>query len=219
MRCVEPVDLRLIVQGRALIGSYRTETAKKSRDIADLRNPDAPRVFQVTRCSACGGQLELVRPAPYADRAHWQPTMHFMCKHSFHARCLGDNDAECPNCARSHGLVREVLRSNAQFADRHDLFVQECAHRSSARADRAGSRRATTDGRRSARRSAAGSWASRGPTQPSRRVQCTFVQCSSVYRTRRVQHAAEREKLRPRSRCAAAAAGRAPARRRRPAAL
>ena len=55
-----------------------------------------------------------------------QPTTHFMCKHSFHARCLGDNDAECPNCARSHGLVREVLRSNAQFADRHDLFVQEC---------------------------------------------------------------------------------------------
>ena len=51
----------LIAQDRALIGSYRTETSKKSREIADLRNADAPRVFQVTRCSACGGQLELVR--------------------------------------------------------------------------------------------------------------------------------------------------------------
>jgi hypothetical protein len=42
-------------------------------------------------------------------------------------RCLGESDADCPTCARAHGLVREIVRSNLQFADRHDLFLTECA--------------------------------------------------------------------------------------------
>lgn len=59
--CSAPGEVLKRVQDRALIASYRTETSKKQREIADLTDPNTPRVFQVTRCSSCGGQLELVR--------------------------------------------------------------------------------------------------------------------------------------------------------------
>ncbi|GAA5997060.1 tethering complex subunit PEP5 [Rhodotorula paludigena] len=97
---------------QALITSYRAETAKKRREIHELSDPDQPRIFQVTRCSACGGQLDL-------------PGVHFMCRHSYHQRCLGENESQCPNCARTHGVVREIRKNNAQLAGRHDLFLQE----------------------------------------------------------------------------------------------
>lgn len=60
-------------QDQALIASYRTESAKKRKEIQELSDPNVPRVFQVTRCSACGGQLDL-------------PATHFMCRHSYHQR-------------------------------------------------------------------------------------------------------------------------------------
>lgn len=116
------------VKDRGLIESYRAETAKKRAEIKELSDPDAPRIFQVTRCSACGGQLDL-------------PAVHFMCKHSYHQRCvpssgprsvadergscLGANEAECRTCALSHGLIRDIRRNNEKLADRHDLFLEE----------------------------------------------------------------------------------------------
>ncbi|GAA6024344.1 hypothetical protein JCM10207_003311 [Rhodosporidiobolus poonsookiae] len=101
-----------IESDQALISSYRLESQKKLKEIRELSDPNAPRVFQVTRCSACGGQLET-------------PMVHFMCKHSYHQRCLGENESQCPNCARTHGVVREIRRANEQLAGRHDLFLQE----------------------------------------------------------------------------------------------
>ncbi|GAA5991450.1 hypothetical protein JCM10908_005710 [Rhodotorula pacifica] len=99
---------------QALIASYRTETAKKRKEIQELSDPNAPRIFQVTRCSACGGQLDL-------------PAVHFMCRHSYHQRCLGENESQCPNCARSHGVIREIRNNNARLAGQHDAFQQEIA--------------------------------------------------------------------------------------------
>ncbi|KWU41691.1 hypothetical protein RHOSPDRAFT_22507, partial [Rhodotorula sp. JG-1b] len=97
---------------QALIASYRAETAKKRKEIHELSDPNAPRIFQVTRCSACQGQLDL-------------PAVHFMCKHSYHQRCLGENESQCPNCARTHGVIREIRSNNEQLAGQHDAFVQE----------------------------------------------------------------------------------------------
>ena len=97
---------------RSLAASYRTDLAKKEREIQELADPNAPRVFQVTRCSACGGSLDL-------------PAVHFMCRHSYHQRCLADNEASCPSCAASHGVIQEIKAANDQLAGRHDLFVQE----------------------------------------------------------------------------------------------
>ncbi|GAA5861905.1 hypothetical protein JCM1840_006870 [Sporobolomyces johnsonii] len=103
-----------IESDQALITSYRTESAKKLKEIQELSDPNVPRIFQVTRCSACGGQLDL-------------PGVHFMCRHSYHQRCLGENEAQCPNCARTHGVVREIRKNNEQLAGRHDLFLAEVA--------------------------------------------------------------------------------------------
>ncbi|KAL8281285.1 hypothetical protein RQP46_006319 [Phenoliferia psychrophenolica] len=97
---------------RGLIDSYRSESAKKRKEILELSDPNVPRIFQVTRCSACGGQLDL-------------PSVHFMCRHSYHQRCLADNESQCPNCARTHGVIREIRRNNEQLAGRHDLFAEE----------------------------------------------------------------------------------------------
>ena len=58
---------------RSLVQSYRTESEAKQKEFSDLANPRQPEVFQVTRCAACGGQLDL-------------PSVHFMCKHSYHQR-------------------------------------------------------------------------------------------------------------------------------------
>ncbi|OCH92268.1 hypothetical protein OBBRIDRAFT_773774 [Obba rivulosa] len=95
-----------------LINSYRAETQTKLRQIEELSDPDRPHVFHVTQCAACQGQLDL-------------PSVHFMCNHSYHQRCLGDHDTECPQCARQHGVLREIRRNNARLADQHDVFLSE----------------------------------------------------------------------------------------------
>ncbi|KAH7108049.1 hypothetical protein BKA62DRAFT_648793 [Auriculariales sp. MPI-PUGE-AT-0066] len=95
---------------RQLIDSYRTETATKLQEINTLSDDENPVVFHVTKCSSCDGQLDL-------------PAVHFMCKHSYHQRCLADHETECPNCAHAHGAVREMRRSNEAFANQHDTFL------------------------------------------------------------------------------------------------
>ncbi|OCF75394.1 vacuolar membrane protein [Kwoniella mangroviensis CBS 8886] len=95
-----------------LVESYRSETLTKKKAIQDLSNVDQPEVFQVTRCAACGGQLDL-------------PSVHFMCKHSYHQRCLSDSEPECILCARQHSVIRELRRNQTRLADRHDLFIDE----------------------------------------------------------------------------------------------
>ncbi|KAK2460209.1 hypothetical protein APHAL10511_007800 [Amanita phalloides] len=97
---------------QTLTQSYRSETAKKLRQVGDLSNRDQPRVFHVTRCSACSGQLDL-------------PSVHFMCDHSYHQRCLGEHDTECPSCVREHSLIREIRRNNERLAEHHDVFVHQ----------------------------------------------------------------------------------------------
>ncbi|TBU46903.1 hypothetical protein BD309DRAFT_953173 [Dichomitus squalens] len=95
-----------------LILSYRMETQAKLRRVEELADPDRPKVFHVTQCAACQGGLDL-------------PAVHFMCGHSYHQRCLAENETECPNCAREHGMIREIRRNNERLADQHDLFLSE----------------------------------------------------------------------------------------------
>ncbi|SCV67136.1 BQ2448_5782 [Microbotryum intermedium] len=101
-----------IPQDQALIKSYRVESNRKRKEIQELSDPKTPRIFQVTRCSACGGQLDL-------------PAVHFMCRHSYHQRCLGESESSCPSCAQQHGMIRELRRANEAFASQHDIFLAE----------------------------------------------------------------------------------------------
>lgn len=73
-----------------------------------------PAVFQARRCSSCGGNLDL-------------PTIHFLCKHSFHQRCLNkvDEDAECPVCAPQNATIKAIRERQARSTDQHELFQNE----------------------------------------------------------------------------------------------
>ncbi|KAL8713063.1 MAG: hypothetical protein Q9220_002923 [cf. Caloplaca sp. 1 TL-2023] len=106
-----------ISNNRRLIESYRGETESKRKEMDELGNKSA--VFQARRCSACGGSLDM-------------PIVHFLCKHSFHQRCLnqvGDVDVECPTCAPTNNNIRAFRRAQEESADRHDMF-QDALQRS-----------------------------------------------------------------------------------------
>lgn len=107
-------ERREIAANRRQINSFRKETEQKRAEIVELESK--PAVFQPQRCPGCGGALEL-------------PAVHFLCKHSFHQRCLkqsGDDglETECPACAPSNMAVRAMKRSQEERADRHDLFKE-----------------------------------------------------------------------------------------------
>lgn len=116
------------VQDEQLINSYRLETQAKLKQVEALSDADHPRVFHNPQCATCGGHLDL-------------PAIHFMCNHSYHqryalppsrlsyahtlSRCLANNETECPECARSHAVIRDIRRNNERLADQHDLFLSE----------------------------------------------------------------------------------------------
>ncbi|KAI9486357.1 MAG: hypothetical protein EXX96DRAFT_40431 [Benjaminiella poitrasii] len=58
-------------QNEELIESYREETSKRRKEIEELHT--SARIFQVQKCSGCGGNLDL-------------PAIHFLCRHSYHQR-------------------------------------------------------------------------------------------------------------------------------------
>ena len=99
-----------IQSNRKLIDSYRSETAAKRAELDDLSSK--PVVFQSRRCASCGGTLDL-------------PTVHFLCKHSFHQRCMNSREvekAECPLCKREHDTIKAIRRAQVENSDQHDLF-------------------------------------------------------------------------------------------------
>ncbi|KAF8433826.1 hypothetical protein BGX38DRAFT_1221944 [Terfezia claveryi] len=98
-----------IQANRRLIESYKTDTESKRKEIADLASK--PVTFQAQRCQACRMQLDM-------------PIVHFLCKHSFHQRCLNqvNGDFECPNCQANTETIRAIRRTQDEQADRHDLF-------------------------------------------------------------------------------------------------
>lgn len=99
-----------------MISVYRTETAQKEAEIHELGTK--PAVFQAERCNACGMQLDL-------------PTVHFLCKHSFHQRCLdttgidGEEQLECATCASQNHMIRTIRKGQDEAADRHDYFKEQ----------------------------------------------------------------------------------------------
>ncbi|KAI1346402.1 vacuolar protein sorting protein-like protein [Xylaria sp. FL0043] len=110
-------ERREIATNKRQIASFRKETEQKRVEIAELGSK--PAVFQAQRCPGCGAPLDL-------------PVVHFLCKHSFHQRCLkinssaGDGDGndktECPVCASNNAAVRAMKRGQEERAERHDLF-------------------------------------------------------------------------------------------------
>ncbi|KAG5291481.1 vacuolar protein sorting protein [Histoplasma ohiense] len=101
-----------IANNRRLISSYTADTEAKQKEIEELGT--RPFVFQARSCSSCHDRLDL-------------PTVHFLCKHSFHQRCLNrvDEDAECPVCAPQNATIRAICERQIKSAGQHDMFKSE----------------------------------------------------------------------------------------------
>ncbi|PNS14681.1 Vacuolar protein sorting-associated protein 11 [Sphaceloma murrayae] len=102
-----------IASNKRLVASYRADTAAKRTELEELGTK--PTSFSATRCASCATPLDL-------------PVVHFLCKHSFHQRCLGvpgveDEEAECPVCAPGNATLRAIRRAQVESAGRHELFV------------------------------------------------------------------------------------------------
>ncbi|KAF7908891.1 uncharacterized protein EAE98_012449 [Botrytis deweyae] len=102
-----------IATNRRTITSYRTDTESKRQEINELSSK--PQTFNATRCSFCSTQLDL-------------PTVHFLCKHSFHQRCLKNDDegnveGDCPTCKKENDTIKAIRRGQEETAERHDLFL------------------------------------------------------------------------------------------------
>ncbi|KAF2189828.1 vacuolar protein sorting-associated protein 11 [Zopfia rhizophila CBS 207.26] len=104
-----------IATNRRTIETFRSDTETKKTELASLSSK--PVVFQATRCKICNGPLEL-------------PVVHFLCKHSFHQRCLSteedveDESVECPLCAQQNQTVRAIRRAQVESAEKHDMFIE-----------------------------------------------------------------------------------------------
>ena len=79
-----------IEEDERVIATTRDETARMRKEIEELRTGAV--IFQSSKCSNCTSPIDL-------------PALHFLCRHSFHARCLGENEAECPLCAEENQKV------------------------------------------------------------------------------------------------------------------
>ncbi|TFY60015.1 hypothetical protein EVJ58_g5412 [Rhodofomes roseus] len=101
-----------------LIDSYRAETQAKLRQVEELSDPDHPRVFHVTHYHQRYVTQFLLYDPELIDVV-------LSCAVFRRHSCLGEHEAECPNCARSHGIIKEIRRNNERLADQHDLFLQE----------------------------------------------------------------------------------------------
>ncbi|KAF3443276.1 hypothetical protein FNV43_RR12958 [Rhamnella rubrinervis] len=103
-------ESKLIEEDRRAIEKYQEDTSAMRKEIQDLRTN--ARIFQLSKCTACTFTLDL-------------PAVHFMCMHSFHQRCLGDNEKECPECAPEYRSVLEMKRNLEQNSKDQDRFFQQ----------------------------------------------------------------------------------------------
>eukprot|EP01126_Amoeba_proteus_P057859 TRINITY_DN7402_c0_g1_i5.p1 TRINITY_DN7402_c0_g1~~TRINITY_DN7402_c0_g1_i5.p1 ORF type:complete len:134 (-),score=36.34 TRINITY_DN7402_c0_g1_i5:199-600(-) len=74
--------------------------------------------FQLHKCVRCGQQLDL-------------PSVHFLCNHSFHQRCLGENESICPECAEETKDFKNRQKILDENACKHSDFFRQLENSSS----------------------------------------------------------------------------------------
>ncbi|KAL8135021.1 hypothetical protein AgCh_009886 [Apium graveolens] len=103
-------ESKLIDEIRRATEKYQEETLAMRKEIHDLKTN--ARIFQLSKCTTCTFTLDL-------------PAIHFMCMHSFHQRCVGDNEKECPECAPEYKSVQEMKKRLEHNSTSQDQFFQE----------------------------------------------------------------------------------------------
>ncbi|KAJ3671703.1 hypothetical protein LUZ60_007782 [Juncus effusus] len=102
-------ESKFIEEDRKSIDKYKEETDLMRKEISDLQTN--AKIFQLSKCTTCTFTLDL-------------PAVHFMCMHSFHLRCLGDNEKECPECASEYRQLAEEKMRLEQNGRDHDVFFR-----------------------------------------------------------------------------------------------
>lgn len=103
-----------------LIEYYETESTKNSHKLTELVSK--PFIIQNNKCSECGLKLDF-------------PVVHFVCKHSFHQKCLADNlvvsaahdahessEKKCPRCINELDEIGSVRNGFTKARDDVELF-------------------------------------------------------------------------------------------------
>ena len=104
------ISSEVLSKAEKTIESYQLETARLESDISELE--ERPLAFQNTKCELCKQVLEL-------------PALHFLCKHSYHATCLGDMTSECPRCAPERHLLEDLMNTHLAASQNHELFAEK----------------------------------------------------------------------------------------------
>ncbi|KAJ2829374.1 Vacuolar protein sorting-associated protein 11 [Coemansia erecta] len=104
---------RRIEDNRMAIDSYTAEYKSHSEKMDAIKNK--PIVFQSTKCTSCMAPLDL-------------PSVHFLCKHSYHQRCLGDVGDSCPRCQAENQRLEDQRRAQEDSAKQHDPFFDKLRH-------------------------------------------------------------------------------------------
>ena len=103
-------EMKLIEHDQADIERLEAENEALEHQISELESDFI--TFQVTRCTACSNMLDL-------------PAVHFLCKHSYHIRCLAENEKECPKCSPAHKHNLDIFNVNQLNRTKHEQFVSE----------------------------------------------------------------------------------------------
>ncbi|WFC97795.1 Vacuolar protein sorting-associated protein 11 [Malassezia yamatoensis] len=98
---------------RKLIHSYKTEIANKKEELFKLTTDSTPVVFPNQECDLCHEELS-------------PPSIYFMCKHTFHRRCLRDGEdvRECLLCSQAHDELRS-LQIAQSMANDYDVVLND----------------------------------------------------------------------------------------------
>ncbi|KAJ1739546.1 Vacuolar protein sorting-associated protein 11 [Coemansia sp. RSA 989] len=112
MRQINATTTR-IQENKAAIDTYASKYAAHSEKMDTLKSK--PVVFQSTKCTSCMAPLDL-------------PSVHFLCKHSYHQRCLGDVGDSCPRCQAQNQKLEDQRRVQETSAKQHDAFFEKLQH-------------------------------------------------------------------------------------------
>ncbi|KAJ1667144.1 Vacuolar protein sorting-associated protein 11 [Coemansia sp. RSA 1813] len=106
MRQLEATTAR-ISDNEKSVSAYADEYKLHHSKMEALRTK--PIVFQSTKCTSCMTPLDL-------------PSIHFLCKHSYHQRCLGDVSDSCPRCQMENQMLEDQRRHQEINARKHSVF-------------------------------------------------------------------------------------------------
>jgi len=99
-----------ITQNKRELHKLQEDTKKNKEEIRELKS--GPKIFQIQKCTRCQLALDL-------------PAVHFLCNHSFHQRCMGDFEGECPVCIEENRHFRNQLRDMDQNARKQNEFFRK----------------------------------------------------------------------------------------------